>query len=203
METRTYTVYTFDELPKEAQEKALERYRYWNIEDPDWYDSIFDSLASSDNEDLTGMGCEYISCSFSGFYSQGDGASVEYELVDIEKFAKATLSGSKHLKTLRRVLKWCPDTLEWGKTEKYSSYSSYTNYAPIRFDINNKYRQPVKALNALCNALDKASKEHHERLCRETYRALKDDYDYLTSDECLQEFFQEADYLFTIDGKID
>jgi hypothetical protein len=32
-ETRSYKVYAFDKLPKEAQKKAIEKYRYFNVED--------------------------------------------------------------------------------------------------------------------------------------------------------------------------
>jgi hypothetical protein len=44
METRTYTVYKFNELPEAARDKVLDRYAYLNVEH-DWWEFTFEDAA--------------------------------------------------------------------------------------------------------------------------------------------------------------
>lgn len=75
METRTYQVYTFNELPPEAQEKALQKWREGNdypfLEDEmrQWLD---EKLAEAKIEVVDGLKMFY-----SLGYCQGDGAMFE------------------------------------------------------------------------------------------------------------------------------
>ncbi len=44
MKTKTINLYKFDELTKEAQQKALDKYRYFNVDDYYWsYIELLDS----------------------------------------------------------------------------------------------------------------------------------------------------------------
>lgn len=45
MQTKTYTVYKFEELTPEAQEKALDNLRYINVE-YDWWEPTYDDAAT-------------------------------------------------------------------------------------------------------------------------------------------------------------
>jgi len=74
--------YTFDELSKEAQEKAIEKNREINTEGWDWWESVIDDF-TKEKEDI---GMTDIDCQFSGFYSQGDGASFTGKVSDNKKF---------------------------------------------------------------------------------------------------------------------
>lgn len=38
MITKSYNTWKFEELPEDIQEKVLDRYRYFNVEDSEWYD---------------------------------------------------------------------------------------------------------------------------------------------------------------------
>lgn len=40
-QVKTYTVYKFNELPKQAQDKALDRYRGLNVEDCEWWEPLY------------------------------------------------------------------------------------------------------------------------------------------------------------------
>lgn len=45
MRTETRKLFTLDELSPEAREKAIDRLRYWNVEDSDWWDGVYDDAA--------------------------------------------------------------------------------------------------------------------------------------------------------------
>ena len=69
-ETTTRTLYTFAELSEAARAAVLDKYRDWNVEGLDWWDSVYeDAQAIGALMGFTGM-----EIGFSGFWSQGDGA---------------------------------------------------------------------------------------------------------------------------------
>lgn len=205
METRSYTVYAFDELSPEAQKNALDKNRDINVDGySDWTDSVVDSLI----DDLEKSGISYKGHSYSGFYSQGDGASVEYSIEDLALFADACFSDSPedkvHSKTLRRALRWCPDVIDRDtRTNLSRGFSNYTGYAPIEFSVNAAFGYRVKYISALMDRLNEASESFHSDICHDFYRKLEEEYDYLTSDEVVKEALTANDYLFTASGVID
>lgn len=111
-------LYQFDELGEKAQEKVLEKFRYINVED-DWYQPIYDQFREEVQE---GYGISVDEMNFSGFYSQGDGASFEGGIYDFKKFAEKT-----GLKKLARFSKAIEYNLEMKITRvTYQYYHSNT-----------------------------------------------------------------------------
>ena len=78
--------YTFDQLSKKLQEEAIEANRDINVSS-DWHDPVIEGF----QEDLSEMGVEEVKVEYSGFYSQGDGASFTGGVQDIKKFLVKTL----------------------------------------------------------------------------------------------------------------
>ncbi len=81
----TITVYKYDELQGRAKEKAAEKLREWAT-DHEWWDGVYD-LAKEDGEQ---RGFEIDDIRFSGFWSQGDGASWT-GTVDVKQFIEYML----------------------------------------------------------------------------------------------------------------
>lgn len=80
---RTYKIY---ELPEESKKAAIEEIKnrdsFYNREiDLDW-------VIENETEDLEALGLENVEISFSGFWSQGDGASFTARVNDIPAFIK-------------------------------------------------------------------------------------------------------------------
>jgi hypothetical protein len=77
---------TYDQLSPEAQEKARDWFRQGCCEDSSWSEITLDDW----KETLTEMGFGYdkdsVDISFSGFWSQGDGASFTCKSFDFDKF---------------------------------------------------------------------------------------------------------------------
>lgn len=83
--------FKFDQLDDHAKEKAREWMRQGHYEDPDtwWADHIIDEW----KEELDKMGFPDADISWSGFSSQGDGASFTSSGFDLDKFANFFMSG--------------------------------------------------------------------------------------------------------------
>ncbi len=208
METREYTVYKFNELTEAQKQKALDNYRYWHVEDGFWYDYIPDHII----QDIEPHGLEYISFSFSGFCSQGDGASVEYRVSDKFIFAHHLIDAwsdenrQYYFKLLKRVQRWCPGALDHNsKTEQRRGYLNYTMYYPIEFELccGDKHPLTTHHIDQLITHLNKLSTAYHTDLEKQTYKSLEQEYEHQTSDETLSEYFEESDFMFTANGKID
>jgi|688.fasta_scaffold40295_3 hypothetical protein len=81
--------FSFDELSPEIQEKVLSNYKeeYRDKIDSWWYEDVIENFKSG----LEELGLENIECNFSGFWSQGDGASFTARVRDVGKFFKEAL----------------------------------------------------------------------------------------------------------------
>lgn len=80
---------TVEELEPSVMEKVLTRYRDWNV-DHEWWEFTYDDY----KEKLENIGFEDPDFSFSGFSSQGDGASFTCKSIDVVKYIKS--KGAKH-----------------------------------------------------------------------------------------------------------
>lgn len=168
-------LYQFDELDKKAQEKALENFRSINVE-WDWYEPVYEEFKEIASE----YGIEVDDMNFSGFYSQGDGASFTGEISDFKKFAEKT-----GLEKLARFSKVIEENLTM-KIKRYNVdvYGSYVSHPAIENPIEGKLRE-VK-----------------EELCEKLYRILEEEYDYLTSNEVVKETIIANGYEFTEGGEL-
>lgn len=77
--------YTFDELSPEAKQNAIDRNRGYSTESYDWGEPIIEGFT----EEMEAIGLSDIDCQFSGFNSQGDGASFTGTVNDNQTFLKA------------------------------------------------------------------------------------------------------------------
>lgn len=85
MQTVGVKLYKFDELSDEAQEKALEKHRLYDVEGIDWWDSVYYDW----KEKLNKKGFLNTEIFFSGFCSQGDGACFDCDQFDYDKLEQA------------------------------------------------------------------------------------------------------------------
>lgn len=75
----------FEELNAEQQKKAIELHRDINVDYQEWNDWVKEKHHSI----LEAVGFEDVESCYSGFCSQGDGASFTADNVDIEKFLRS------------------------------------------------------------------------------------------------------------------
>ena len=181
-------VYPFNELSEEAKKKALDDNRDINTEYHDWYTFTIDEAKS----ELEEQGFLNADISFSGFWSQGDGASFT---ADIDFTNPA-------------ILALIPDTIKphakdlQGEIYRIDRHYSHENTVRATVDVDTDADDATKKqLDAHEKMEDDITKFARE-LMRKIYGQLQDEYDSLTSDEQIKDMFEANDYHFTADGKL-
>ena len=214
------TVYTFEELQKLGDKQAIERAADWlrqGIVDGDWYDITIDEWKRW----LSAVGFEDAKIAFSGFSSQGDGASFTSD-VDVAKLATflaktpaATegladendaaiaayvvhkLGGWSAEPKLARVA-WLVNYLS-AKVTRTSHHYCHYNTCDFASELTGGNRK-TERVESLCNEFDERAELLREHLSKEIYRDLQTQYDYLQSDESIAEFAEANEYTFTSSG---
>jgi hypothetical protein len=214
--------FSFSELSKEAQENAIEELRDINVNYDYWHDDVIDQF----KEDMEMLGLSDVEVSYSGFFSQGDGASFTADVSNNEVFMKEALGlesdewldmgdGIKpkdELDALRSdLLDIGFDTREKLTPENFiisivrtSSRYSHENTIEGDVDIEDipesiEDEFPFyKYQDMIQNKVTNWAREKSKNL----YRGLEKEYDYLTSDEAVKEAIENNDYMFTEDGEL-
>lgn len=200
MKTINITLYKFEELSKEAQEKAINDNCDINT-DYEWYDFILEDI--TENENIF----KDIKIYFSGFYSQGDGAMFEYNGINAETFKTFLNEEYKHLTERRRMLIF--DNIyiiaKGSHTGRYYHKNSCEHYLEI--DLNQSYNyykhsNIVSLIEEIEQNFESYLIEIYKTKCKEIYKNLNDSYDYLQSDEVIKETLISNNYDFTEEGEI-
>jgi len=186
MKTIEISLYKFEELSEAAQKNAIELNRDFNV-DGDWFDPIYEGA----KENLEKAGFENAKIQFSGFWSQGDGASFLAEINPM-KFSETT--NEKRISKL----------IDNGNIENFeirnNSFATHyvhekTKYIDYDASFNGNIGETIYKL---------ADKIEGKRLqmCKEIYRNLETYYNELTEDEAIKESLIINDYDFTENGEI-
>ena len=200
MKTKTIELYEFDELPEDVKVKVLEKNREINVDYPQWHDPEIEYW----EEKLEGMGLENPKISYSGFYSQGDGASFTCKNVDIEKF----LTSQKAKGRFKALLK----ALEDGGIEVSASVirldNHYSHPYTVRADVDaNEYEEVsvnfASKVQLEANELENFLTETVRDLSKQIYDNLEKDYEHLTSDEAVIETIKANEYTFRVSGEME
>ena len=194
-EERTYRVYTFDNLPEKSKEKALEKYRYWVVEN--------ENLAEQDDF-LIDMGLKEKTLNVGAKeYGKGNtlfswkSASYDLDRGNYVQFHDLKVNSDEAFRQELGVSK-----KTWKKVE-YSFKNERENDTQIEFsdyayEYDNKKELTEKEKEEL-----KKAEEHFNILMEKSKKSLKADYEYRMSDEYLKEGFEANEYKFTEEGDID
>lgn len=193
MKTTTINLYTFDELSKDVQAKVLDKYRDINtdIDTLGWYPD----LTSEKEKALYDLGYVDAKIKFSGFGSQGDGASftASVDLPTVCKLLKIELPQS--------FLDWCDDegaSLEVVRGTGYIS-NHYFHENTVSAEMQNAYYSPEQFDNLIAELENKVTADVREE-SKKIYRAIEEDYTYHTSDENVADTIRANEYMFEADG---
>jgi hypothetical protein len=201
-------VFTFDELSDAAREKAREWYRQGHLDD-DWWDMVY-----SDFEAICGMlgialkttpvtlmggGIRRKPCIyFRGFSSQGDGASFEIEHY---AYARGSVAGiMAHVpkdEALHAIARLLADIQRRNFYQLYARADQrgfYCHENTMHIDVRrDDAEMTADAEDAVSEAL--------RDLARWLYGCLEREYDYLQSDELVDEAIIANGYSFTAAGE--
>lgn len=213
--TITQTVYKYSELTGKARDNACYHMGEYQTSH-DWWEFVYESW----NELLTAVGFENAKISFTGFASQGDGASFTADC-DIEKLAKAFSSPIEPSECWKEngELAYLADKLEgiehapqfarlaglgdWIslKVVRTSHHYCHYNTCGLEWELCDNGRECDKVYRLLSQFVESVELLRKD-ICKAIYDALESEYDYLTSDESCAEHAEEHDYLFFANGDI-
>jgi hypothetical protein len=194
MRTIETTVYKYDELPTDA---AKERAREWWLRDGlnyDWYDYVYeDAKAIGDI-----LGFTIYRISFSGFYSQGDGASFvgSYSYVPgWRKRLKAYAPLDERVRAIGETLQDVQKPRLYGLRAMIGAMGRYGHEWTMTATVEDADGREVSA------AEDAAILECARDFSRWIYKQLEAEYEYLTGEESVSETLRANEYEFTADGR--
>jgi hypothetical protein len=190
-------VYKFKELSPDAQQKAIDHETEFQSEN--WSgDFTLEYL----KEELDIIGFESASIQFSGFWSQGDGASFTAG-IDAQKILAHLASQTENpesLKTYKRLQKVCAARLlSWGVGR---SSSRYSHEKACYIETSNELPDHwiwEKAVESVTAGIEETRLD----LCRQIYADLEADYKDRTSEETARQNLEDDvnDLWFFVDGK--
>ena len=176
-------VYKFNELADGVKEKVRDRYRE-NYPDTEWWDIIYERIMEKAEE--YGITLKDEDIQFTGFWSQGDGASFVSKEINNYKFADKV-----GIKANKEVL----DNIELYIDRTITNYSHMNSVhaTAVYNDLPSKYEKKSEELT------DKLE-EVKNMLCTELYNNLENYYNELLSDEHVDEDIIANEYEFLKDG---
>ncbi len=204
------TVYGIDELPDEAKEKARAWYRQEGLYD-EWYDFVHEDFGriceilgvtlATTTAWLQGGGTRDKPCIYwSGFSCQGDGASFQGWWSHARGAGKAIREHAPKDEELHRIADILQETAkrnfyQLGATVRHRGRYCHEYCMAIEVERDSPTWQPPTdgAEDTVIEAL--------RDLARWLYRRLREEYEYQTSDETVDEALIANDYVFTAQGK--
>lgn len=193
METKTYVVYNYDELSPEAKKKAIEWAQEFLREDNFYFEDVQDTW----REKLEKFGFTDVKISFSGFWSQGDGASFTANC-DILKFIEATKQKKYYSKLLYQVKKNNLDM--YGSSINISRHYCHENTVKGQIDFEYHDDRNLE-LSKLENELTDCLTDFIRTESKKIYRELESAYYAYTNEESAIDCIQANEYTFLESGK--
>lgn len=183
-----YKVYSFKNLPKEAQDKAIEKHYNINV-DYDWWD--YDGIADAGLPNLNQKS-----------YMESAGVKRGGTFFDYDKRLAFDLDRGNYLQfnnlkptddnAFREVLGVSKKT--WDKVS-YNFVNDRERDTELDFYENEELSEKEKA------ELDNA-REVFKEIMLKNKEALRENYEYQTSEEAIKETFEANDYRFKENGDI-
>jgi hypothetical protein len=198
------TEFTFQELNPAAQQRAIEQYAesLWG----DWYEHVYADWETR----LKNEGFHEPRIEFSGFWSQGDGASFKawfyFTGAEAEKWLKPE---DRDLLIAKRV-EWKMDGHDPGdlildggiqRSGRYSHHMTM-EVAGIRPMFYHENRPVVDFAEGFAGYVFDSILEHARGLAQEIYQDLEKEYEYLTGEEHVAEMSNANDWQYSKKGNL-
>lgn len=198
MRTISTTLYSFSELSDAAKQKAIANFRAEGLDDQ-WYDSVFE-----DAKTIAGlMGIEIDDIFFSGFASQGDGASFtgRYEFAeDSVNAVKQHAPLDTKLHEIAEALVAVQAKVSNSLRSRISTKGRYSHSGTMDFDFSFADEDTVSP--DLFNEVEETLKSSLRGFADWIYKQLETDYDALNEDEAIIERIVDQEAEFCDDGSI-
>lgn len=189
--TTTKTVYKLEELTGRGRENALQKLGEFATSDSFWYESVVEDAKTI----AALMGIEIKDVNFSGFWSQGDGASFTGSYAWRSGSVQAVKEHAPQDETLHAIA---------AALQKVQAPNFYRLTASIahRGHYSHEYCMAIDVDGVLVADAEETLKDTLRDYARWIYRQLEKEYEYRTSEEALIEDANANEYEFTEDGQL-
>jgi len=189
-EYRTGTIQAWLDNDMKVANSIIEKHSDINT-DHDWYDFVYGGFIEDSSK--LGFNIEACDIQFSGFCSQGDGASFIGD-VSIVQYLRGTkqLSSYKSLRTA--VDNDYIDDLVF--IERNSSYYSHENTCSLEEVSQIEYERMTDLMLEQISDIENELEATRLELCKDLYKRLEEAYNYLTSRETIIETLASNEYEF-------
>jgi hypothetical protein len=196
--TRTIEIeaYEFGELDDGTKERVRERFRQTSL-DYTWWNHVYDDIKHVGK--IIGIKIDEIY--FTGFGDQGDGACFEGSY----GYAKGSVKG---------IAAYAPQDVELHRIARglqaIQRQRFYGLYARVRPSYQYMHENCTcmdvydhRKYGTVCDLdVENSIKELLRDFMCWMYKRLETEYEYLTSDACIEEFISSNDCVFTANGKL-
>lgn len=206
MRTIETTLYTYSELTPEAQERARDWYRDGNI-DYDWFDAVYEMALDAGKIigiDLDTRGKNKTpEIRFSGFCSQGDGAS----FVGHYEYRKGASKAIRAEFTSASGLWEIADRLQSIQRKQFYKIYARISYGYRSNFYSHSHTMAIDVFHYDTGNCPDADTENEIQDCMRDfadwiYDSLEKEYEYLQSDDTVAESIIANEYEFTYQGEI-
>lgn len=177
----------FKDLPEKRKEELRDKWRELNVCD-DWYEDTFDYA----KEEAAKFGLHIENIYFSGFWSQGDGASFDgylsFKECDAATLPEDVRDVYSAIHEQDAMVKIADPEAEFSVRVTQHGYYNHENTMHFEFRYSHDDEE--------CSFLpDEETIEDALRdYARWIYSTLEEEYEYLTSDEAIDEYLNDQDY---------
>lgn len=178
---------------------CLDKNRDCEVGIDDWWQFVYENKHDEWRE--IGLDVPTEAMQFSGFWSQGDGASFYECAIDWEKFWPQLKADYPLLERYEADLPQPKLYSRGNYCHEYSVGIELYSVDWIDEELQAKGEDP-KVIDNEWNALADGLASTLREKMRDLYAALEEEYDYLTSDDLLREKFTDESYMFEADGTI-
>lgn len=202
---KTIKTYKYEELDENAKQKVLEKHSDINV-DYDWWDFLYEDISrvgeilgidikQKSVKLMNGSYRQYPCIWFSGFYHQSQGSSFDAEYA----YAKGCIKKIIEYAPLDKDLHDIATRLFLVQSDNFfqltASISSYRDTS-IKVDVErNDYKN-------LANGTEEIFEEIMNDFNSWIFKRLRNEYEYLTSEEAIIDTIKANDYDFDEDGNI-
>lgn len=203
MEQIKINVYELNELKPEVQEKVLNEYRYFNVEGVEWYNFIEEEILNDlEKHGLNVSGKQQTAKDYFNF-DLDTGTFNFHSLIvsDYTKLIKKALSKKEYLQyTL--LMKLADKERDFNIMIEINRFKKVVvNISSIENAYSDELGKDTEFYDFTSSILEPKIKQLIEVLQKKYLLMLKEEYDYLTSDEAIKESLDCNEYRFLYNGQ--
>lgn len=191
MKTTEIKIYEFKELSEKVQQKVLENFRYFNVDDDYWCEYLKEDF----KEKLENIGIDNVVIYYSGFCTQGDGASFTGDL-DIKKVMEHFKLNEKY-----PIIYQNGEDIIFKVIHNDSRYYHHNTMGyRLRFDSYD-LEDIITEKDNLEDFISEINYNMRE-LAKEFYKQLETEFYNAISDENVIASIEANEYMFLINGEV-